>query len=151
MQWQETLAHLVTLPQGQLSLTIDTKFSGSDIYIHNGGWEYGDNGVVIPDSTYIAEAEHTFSVAEMIARELVQCGVGLRDLFWHLEWPLSTEEKSPQLQTEDRDEEALWKKQRVRERVLEKMVMGEAYEGEERGKFEGRRKRNGYWEYQPHV
>ena len=69
------------MPPGQLTLTIDTKFSQSEIYYANGGWEYGDSGVVVPVSVYNAEAEHTFSISQALVQDLVKHEVKPKDLF----------------------------------------------------------------------
>jgi hypothetical protein len=82
-QWLATLEILKAIPAGQLGLTIDTCFSQSEVYFHNGGWEYGDTGVVVPDSVYLAEADFTFQISATLARDLVEHGIKLRDL-WNL-------------------------------------------------------------------
>lgn len=129
---------LAALPQNQLALTISTNFSQGEIYYANGGWEYGDSGVVVPDSVYVSEAEHTLQVSRMIARDLVERGVRLRDLFWHFEWPMLKDGKG---KTEERGKDT--------GRELEKMVMGPVYDGEERGKLERRQRWNGWMKHQP--
>jgi hypothetical protein len=149
-QWLTTLSLLSTIPQGQLTLTIDTQFSQSRIYLHNGGWEYGDTGVVVPSSTYISEAEHTFSISKMIADDFVERGIRFRDLLWHFKWPKIGEWQGEGEAGLGRDE--YWEEtERSRDRgaLLEKMVMGPNYEGEERGKFERRAQWNGYRDSQP--
>jgi hypothetical protein len=42
---------------------------------------------VVPDSVYIAEAEHTFSISQALAQDLVKHEVKPKDLFWHSAWP----------------------------------------------------------------
>jgi hypothetical protein len=136
------------MPQGQLTLTIDTNFSQSEIYFHNGGWEYGDSGVVVPDSVYTAEAEHTYNVSQTLANDLIQHGVKLKDLFWHFTWPRMREGQGVAEMGLGSTEQGNQRNMDP-ENVLEKMVMGSLYEAEEKGKFERRKEWNGYRDHQP--
>lgn len=146
-QWVETLAFLKAIPAGQLTLAINTNFSQSEIYYANGGWEYGDSGVVVPDKVYIEEDEHTFSISHALAQDLVTHDIRLKDLFWHF--------KGPRLKRDIEDgEDGMGDSERGRRRrdkggALEKIVMGSSYEGEERGKYERRAEWNGYRDRQP--
>jgi hypothetical protein len=133
---------------GQLRLTIDTTFSQSEIYFANGGWEYGDTGVVVPDSVYIAEAEHTFSVSEMLAKDLIKHEIKLKDLFWHFTWPrIGKWHGEGEMGLGPIQEGEQWR--RDKGRLLERMVMGPLYGGEERGKHGRRVEWNGYRDHQP--
>lgn len=143
-QWLATLEILKAIPAGQLGLTIDTCFSQSEVYFHNGGWEYGDTGVVVPDSVYLDEADFTFQISATLARDLVEHGIKLRDLFWHFNRLKLTvfdgevgKDVSRELESMDRGQ------------LLEKMVMGQLYEAETRGKGDRRMEWNGYQPYQP--
>ena len=76
----------------------------------------------------------------MIANDLLEREVRFRNLFWHFMWP---EVGKGKVASGCGEREESW---RDRGAVLEKMVMGSAYEGEERGKYERRQEWNGYWE-----
>jgi hypothetical protein len=142
-QWLATLEFLAALPKGQLPLTVDTRFSQSDIYLANGGSEWYNSGVVVPDSVYIAEAEHTFDICKMIISDLLAREVRFKDLFWHFVWPELGERMKGNGCVE------LEEKKRDRGALLEQMVMGSEYKGEERGKYERRKEWNGYREEHP--
>ncbi|KAH6694872.1 hypothetical protein BKA61DRAFT_623996 [Leptodontidium sp. MPI-SDFR-AT-0119] len=147
-QWLATLEFLTALPHRQLRLTIDAKFSQGDIYIANGGSEYYDSGVLVPPSVYISEAEHSFSVAKMVAEDLVNRDLRFKDLFWHFVWPkVGTWRGEGEMGYGWA--EATVEKRRDKGAVLEKMVMGSGYEGEERGKYKRRKAWNGYRECLP--
>ncbi|KAM3081307.1 hypothetical protein ACMFMG_004774 [Clarireedia jacksonii] len=118
-------------------MTWRLKEDWGEIYIANSGAEYCDSGVVIPPSVYISEAEHSFNLAKMVAEDLVKWGVRFKDLFWHFVWP-----KVELWQGEEEmghSRAAAVVKKRDRGTVLEKMVMGSGYDGEEREKYERRK------------
>ncbi|KAH7306067.1 hypothetical protein BKA65DRAFT_559914 [Rhexocercosporidium sp. MPI-PUGE-AT-0058] len=144
-QWLATLDLLVALPQGQLCLTIDANFSQSSIYLTNGGSEYSDSGEIDQPSVYISEAEHSFNVAKMIAKDLARYGVRFKDLFFHFVWPKVGPWKGEGEFGYGWAEPAVEKK-RDKGAVLEKLVMGSNYEGEVRGKYKRRKAWNGYRE-----
>lgn len=102
----------------------------------------------VPTSVYLAEAEHSFNVAKLVAEDLVKRGVRFKDLFWHFVWPKVGPWRGEGEMGYGWAELAV-EKRRDTGRVLEKIVMGSRYEGEERGKYERRKAWNGYREYTP--
>lgn len=136
------------MPRGKLQLTIDAKYSQGEVCHANGGDEYEESDVHVPCSVYIAEAEHSFNVAKLVAEDLVKSGVRFKDLFWHFVWPKVGPSRGEGEMGYGWEVDAV-EKMRDRGRVLEQIVMGSGYEGEERGKYERRKAWNGYRDDQP--
>ncbi|KAE9379642.1 hypothetical protein N431DRAFT_326718 [Stipitochalara longipes BDJ] len=123
-QWQECLNIINDeMNSRQLSLTIDLGFDKRSVYYYYGGdYEH------VPDICYTREAEKVWTVGKGLVDSLVG-HAQLKNLFFHFMWPF-----------EDCEEDI----PRDRGMVLEKMVMGENYESNTRGKTERRHRWNGY-------
>jgi hypothetical protein len=104
--------------------------------------------VVVPDSVYIAEAEHTFSISQALAQDLAKHEVKPKDLFWNFTWPrIGGWQREGEMGLGNaREGEG---KARDKGSVLETMVVGPLNEGEERRKYERKKEWNGYRDYQP--
>jgi hypothetical protein len=83
----------------------------------------------VPAHHYVKEAENTWGVVQILAKNFARSEVKLRDLFFHFMWPVEEDEDGA-----DSD----------RGKVLEKLVMGQGYEGIARGKEARRKEWNGY-------
>ena len=92
----------------------------------------------MPDTVFLAEADFLFELAAGLGRDMGECGLVFKDLFWWFE--------GVKLQP---DGEGGWGKvEEDRGRKLEKLIMGTVYEGEKRGKGDRRVVWNGWREDQ---
>jgi hypothetical protein len=108
---------------GQLRLTVDLDFDKKRVFYMYGGEYQG-----VPDSCYTIEAEKVWNVSKKLADSLLK-QTRVKKLFFHFRWPFEEHKEGIP---------------RDRGMLLEKMVMGESYDGIKQGKNERRHWWNGY-------